>query len=314
MSPDTPCQNVFITGASGCVGQYLLELMVRDDRYHCWLLVRNPDKLKPEIRTHRRVTIVRGSLADRDVWVGPLQQADVLIHMATSWDGNDNAYRVNVEQALDLMGSINRVRCCKILYFSTGSILDNDNRPLEFAKQAGTDYIRSKYLCYERLGELDVRDRITVLFPSLIMAASKDKPVSHVSSGIPTIARWLGLIRFFKADGSFHFIHAHDIALVTHYLLDHDCETREILLGNPPITFNECIEQFCTFFGKKILWRFELTPPLVQSIIKLFKIQMSPWDYYYIKQRHFSYKRFFHPASFGLTTPFGTLTGILAEQ
>jgi nucleoside-diphosphate-sugar epimerase len=314
LSRNTSCTNVFITGGSGCVGQYLLDLLVEDERYRCWLLLRNPGKLTPAIRDHPRVTVIEGSLADRHAWYGPLQHSDILIHMATSWDGNQNAFVVNVDQALALMGAVNRERCRKILYFSTGSILDTDNRPLEFAKVEGTDYIRSKYACYERLGELDVRDRITVLFPSLILGASKDKPVSHVSSGIPRIARWLGVIRFFKADGSFHYIHAHDIALIAHYLLEHECGSRELLLGNPAITFNECIEQLCAYFGKKILWRFELTPPLVQSIIKLFRIQMSPWDYYYIKQRHFRYKRIFNPATFGLKTPFGTLTGILAER
>lgn len=314
MSNHTSRKNIFITGGSGCVGQYLLDLLADDERYHCWLLLRNPDKLKPNIRNHSRVTVLKGSLADRQVWYAPLQEADILIHMATSWDGNNNAFRVNVDQALDLMGSVNRYRCEKIIYFSTSSILDTDNQPLEFAKHEGTEYIRSKYACYERLPELALHDRITVLFPSLILGASKDKPISHVSGGIPQIAHWLGVIRFLKADGSFHFIHAHDIALITHHLLDHQCDTHEILLGNPAITFDECIEQLCSFFGKRIFWRFELTPRLAEWIIKLFRIQMSPWDYYYIKQRHFAYRRIFYPASFGLKTPFSTLTGVLAEQ
>jgi nucleoside-diphosphate-sugar epimerase len=314
LSSDTNRKTLFITGASGCVGQYLLDLLIKDNRYDAHLLVRNANKLKPEIRACERFTIIQATLADFDLYKDALNEADILIHLATSWDGNNMAYTVNVDQSLRLLSSVNRERCKKILYFSTSSILDSNNQPLAFAKQEGTDYVRSKYLCHEKLSELDVYDRITTLFPSLIMAASKDKPVSHVSSGIPQVARWVSIMRFFKADGSFHFIHAHDIALITQYLLENECDTREIVLGNQVITFNECIHQFSEFFGKKVFWQFELTPTIAQYIIKLFNIKMSPWDYYYIEQRHFTYKPIFNPASFGLKTPFSTLSGILAEH
>lgn len=308
----TQRRNVFITGASGCVGQYLLDILVEDDRYNLFLLLRDPLKLKSSIRHHPRVTIIQANLADRSLYQPFLDEADFLIHMATSWGGAEITYQVNVVQSLALMNAVNRERCRKILYFSTSSILDGDHKPLEFARQEGTDYVRSKFICHERLSELDVYERITTLFPALILAAGKDKPVSHVSSGIPKLTRWLGVARFFKTDASFHFIHAHDIALVTHYLLDHDTESKELVLGNPAITFNECVEQFCAFFGKRVPVRFELTLGLAEWIIKIFQIQMSPWDYYYFKQRHFRYNAI-NPATFGLNTPFSTLAGILAE-
>lgn len=305
-------QNVFITGASGCVGQYLLDILIEDERYQLFLLLRNPDKLKQNLRNHPRVKIIQGSLIDTPVYLEYLQQADFLIHLATSWGGDP--FEVNVEQSLRLMNSVSRERCKKILYFSTGSILGSDNQPREFAKYEGTEYVRSKYLCHERLPELDIYDRVTVLFPSLVMGASKDKPMSHVSSGIPQVVPWLNVIRFLKAEGSFHFIHAHDIGLVIHYLLGHDTEARELVLGNEMITFTGCIEQFCEFYGKKIYWQFELTQPLIDSIVKIFKIQMSPWDHSYIKDRHFNYKTVINPATFGLRTSYGTLAGILAEK
>nr|WP_256997497.1 NAD(P)-dependent oxidoreductase [Gloeobacter morelensis] len=314
MSGGTRRRNVFVTGASGCVGQYLLDILIEDDRYHSYLLLREPLKLKSSVRAHPNVTIIPGTLADLDLYRPYLEQSDYLIHMATSWGGADAAYAVNFVQTLQLLGAVNHERCRKVLYFSTSSILDNDNRPLEFAKREGTDYIRTKYLCHERLPELGVYDRIVSLFPTLIMAAGKDKPVSHVSSGIPKVAPWLGVARFFKTDASFHFIHAHDVALVTHHLLAHDTESNELVLGNPAITVNECLEQLCAFFGnKRVFGRFEMTVGIMEWIIKVFHIQMSPWDYYYIKQRHFNYKCVVNPATFGLSTPFSTLAGILAE-
>lgn len=312
LSDGTQCRNVFVTGATGCVGQHLLDLLTGDEQYRIFALVRDPDKLKPSLRNHPRIVLVQATLDQDDIYRPHLEQCEFLVHMAASW-GGPQTYVVNVDQSLKLMNLVHRERCRKIVYFSTSSILDSDHRPLEIAKREGTDYIRSKYACHERLRELDIHERIVTLFPSLIMAAGKDKPVSHVSSGIPKVARWAGLVRFLKADGSFHYIHAHDIALITRYLLEHDTDSKELVLGNPAITCNDFIEQFCAFFGKRVSVRIELTADLAEWIIRVFRIQMSPWDYYYIKQRHFYYKYVVNPATFGLSTPFTTLTRILAE-
>ncbi|MGB3558972.1 MAG: SDR family oxidoreductase, partial [Geitlerinemataceae cyanobacterium] len=39
-------KRIFITGASGCIGQYITETLIQNTQHELYLLVRNPDKLK----------------------------------------------------------------------------------------------------------------------------------------------------------------------------------------------------------------------------------------------------------------------------
>jgi nucleoside-diphosphate-sugar epimerase len=99
--------------------------------------------------------------------------------------------------------------------------LDRNNKPLKEAGHLGTDYIRSKYDCLGRLSKLAIAPKITTLFPTLVLGGDSNKPYSHISSGIGDVVKWVDVIRWFKADGSFHFIHGRDIAQVVRYLIDH---------------------------------------------------------------------------------------------
>ncbi|MDE5120331.1 MAG: SDR family oxidoreductase, partial [Trichodesmium sp. St19_bin1] len=39
-------KRIFITGASGCIGHYIVEFLIQNTHHELYLLVRNPDKLK----------------------------------------------------------------------------------------------------------------------------------------------------------------------------------------------------------------------------------------------------------------------------
>lgn len=39
-------KKIFITGASGCIGHYLVETLIQQTNHELYLLVRNRDKLK----------------------------------------------------------------------------------------------------------------------------------------------------------------------------------------------------------------------------------------------------------------------------
>jgi nucleoside-diphosphate-sugar epimerase len=41
-------KKVFITGASGCIGHYLIEHLIQETDWELYLLIRNPEQLKFE--------------------------------------------------------------------------------------------------------------------------------------------------------------------------------------------------------------------------------------------------------------------------
>ena len=316
--PSTPLRpdplRVFMTGASGCIGHYILELLLESDRYELFLLLRHPEKLRLPVQNHPRLHILHGGLENIFPFVDLLPTIDIAILTAAAWGGDaDYVEAINVDANLELMAALNPRRCQQVIYFSTASILNQRSAPLPEAGQIGTEYIRSKYDCHHRLVDLPIYDKITTVFPTLVFGGDKDKPYSFISAGLKDVTRWIGLVRFFKADAGFHFAHAQDIATVVNYLVEHPSAAgyREYVLGNPPLTVNQAVEQLSDYFGQRILFRIPLSMWLADVLIKIFRVQMAPWDYFCLRYRHFVYAGAISPASFGMAPYCSTLADLM---
>jgi nucleoside-diphosphate-sugar epimerase len=298
-------KKIFVTGASGCIGHYMAETLIQQTNHELYLLVRNPDKLKFDWKARPGINIIQGDMKDIDRHAELLQTIDVAILAATAWGGTQEVFDVNVTKTLRLIQLLSPQTCQQVIYFSTASIL---------AGELGTDYVRSKYECMTQLSALTNVPPITALYPTLVLGGDAEKPVSHLSSGLPLVAKWIGLIRWFKADGSFHFIHGADIATVVNYLVEHPPDSKEprhFVLGNPAITANEVVEQACKYLHKNIFFRITLSPGLADFFIWLFRIQMAAWDRFCISYRHFTYQNLVNPESIGLPSYCGTVADML---
>jgi nucleoside-diphosphate-sugar epimerase len=238
-----------------------------------------------------------------------LLKINIAILAATAWGGKDETYDINVVKTLSLINLLNPQICERVIYFSTASILDRNNQLLLPASQFGHDYIRTKYQCFEQLSHQAVADKIIAVFPTLVFGGEQNKPYSHLSAGITDVTKWISLIRWFSLEGSFHFIHAQDIARIISYLVENpdyapnssteskvDC----LVLGNPAISVDQAIAQITSYFNKKIYLRIPLYIWLTNILIKLFKIQMDDWSRFSLDYRHFTYADPVTPASFGL--------------
>lgn len=303
-----------MTGASGCIGHYLLELLLQVDRYDIYLLLRYPEKLRLPVADHPRVHILQGGLADIDQYADLLPTIQIAILTAAAWGGDEEyVFGTNVRHNLRLMSMLDPDRCQQVIYFSTASILDRHRQPLAEAGTLGTDYIRSKYECHQRLPELAIYPKITTVFPTLVFGGDKDKPYSFISAGLQDVTRWVGLVRFFQADAGFHFSHAQDIATVVNHLIEHPSDQgyREFVIGNPPLSVNQAVEQISDYFGQRIWFRVPLSLGLANLLIQIFRVQMAPWDYFCLQYRHFVYQGAVNPASFGMDPYCATLADLL---
>ncbi|MBD2545290.1 NAD-dependent epimerase/dehydratase family protein [Planktothricoides raciborskii] len=304
-------KRIFITGASGCIGHYITQALIHHTEHELYLLVRNPDRLKVDLNHRPGIELLRGDMQHIDRYAPLLQTINVAVLTATAWGGGD-VFDVNVLKTMQLMQSLDPAFCEQVIYFSTASILDRRNQPLKEARQLGTDYIRTKYDCYSRLSRLAIASRITTLFPTLVFGGEDTGISSHLTKGLPDVLKWINLIRFLKAEGSFHFIHAGDIAQIVLHLIENPPDTApHLVLGNQPVTVNQIIEEICAYLDKKIYFRIPLSDWLTDLIINWFKIQMSPWDCFCLNYRHFTYENAVSPASFGLTNYCHSITDIL---
>jgi nucleoside-diphosphate-sugar epimerase len=306
-------KRIFMTGASGCIGHYIAEALIQNTNHELFFLVRNPSKLKFNYEARPGITILQADLRQIESFGDLLKTMDVAILTAAAWGGEQETFDVNVLKTLRLMELLDPQICQQVLYFSTASVLDRNNQPLKEARQLGTDYIRSKYDCLARLEKLAIFPKITTLFPTLVLGGDDNKPYSHISPGIAVVVKWFDIIRFLQADGSFHFVHARDIAQVVQYLVEHPSnESRQkLVLGNKCTTVNQAVEEVSRYLGKKIYFRIPLTLWLANLIIAVFRIQMAAWDRFSMNYRHNTYQNLVNPETFGLTTYCPTFTDIL---
>lgn len=313
-------KQIFITGASGCIGHYLTEALIQNTNHELYLLVRNPAKLKFDYQARPGIHLLVGDMSQIERYSDLLFKINIAILAATAWGGKQETYEINVVKTLSLINLLNPQICERVIYFSTASILDRHNQLLLPASQFGHDYIRTKYQCFEQLSHLAIADKILAVFPTLVFGGEQNKPYSHLSAGITDVTKWIGLIRWFSLDGSFHFIHARDIAKVISYLLENpnyvpnsatqttvDC----LVLGNPALSVDRAIAEITNYCHKKVYLRIPLYIWLTNIFIKLFRIQMDDWSRFSLDYRHFIYADPVTPASFGMKNYCSTVAELM---
>ena len=325
MSGTPPPQRILITGASGCVGQYLAETLLRHSDAELLLLLRDPAKLTAVPARHPRITLLVGDLRELDPHAAAIASAHRVIHTATAWGDPERAEQVNVVAVKKLLSLLDPQRLEQVIYFSTASILDRRLRLLSEARAHGTEYIQTKARCLVDLENHPLAARIVAVFPTLVfggkVGAGDPHPTSYLTAGVGEGIRWLWLAKWLRAEASFHFIHAADIATVCAHLATtpHQANpepeqgaVRRLVLGQAPITVNEAV-------AKLVRWRRGWLPPvgidlqgwLIEGLVRLLRIQMNEWDRFSIRQRHFVHEPVSPPERFGLTSFAPTLESVL---
>ncbi len=313
---------ILVTGASGCVGHYISETLIQNTDHELFLFVRNPAKLKLDIDARPGIHVVIADMHDIEQQADLLKTIEVAVLTAAGWGGQE-AFDINYTKTHALLELLDPNLCQQVIYFSTQSVLDRENQLLPEAGKIGTDYIMSKYQCLDKLTRSanipgNIAAKVTAVFPTLVLGGDDRKPYSFLSADLPNLSKYAGLLQWFTADGSFHFIHAQDIAEVVRYLIAHpevaDKFDRRIVLGNQLVTADAGIAEICAYFGKKSPFRIPLSISLANFFIKLFKIQMAEWDRFCLDYRHFNSNNPVNPATFGLPSYAPTISDIFRTR
>ncbi|MFM9072956.1 MAG: NAD-dependent epimerase/dehydratase family protein, partial [Cyanobium sp.] len=314
-------QRILITGASGCVGQYTAEALYRHSDAELLLLLRDPSKLTAVPRNDPRITLLVGDLRDLDPHATAIASAHRVIHTATAWGDPKRAQEVNVVAVKKLLGLLDPRRLEQVIYFSTASILDRHLRLLPEAQAYGTEYIQTKALCLQDLEIHPLAERIVAVFPTLVFGGRLGPgdlhPTSYLTAGVGEAIRWLWLARWLRAEASFHFIHAADIATVCAHLATTPHQSnpevgqgpvRRLVLGQAPLEVNTAVATLCRWRG---LWLppvgVDLRGWLIEGLIRLLHLDVNAWDRFSIRQRHFVHQPVSPPERFGLQSLAPTL-------
>ena len=318
---------ILITGASGCVAQYTTDWLLNNSDSELFLLLRDPSKLTAINIDNPRIKILVGDLRNLTPFQKDLSTINKVIHTATAWGDPERAYKVNVIAVNNLLNLLNPEIIEQIIYFSTASILDKNLRPLNEALIYGTEYIQTKAICLQELEKHSLANKIIAVFPTLVFGGSVDDsssfPTSYLTAGLEEATKWLWLARFIRAYSKFHFIHAADIAFVCGHLVtttnklsiaQNKQEIRKLVLAQPYLSIDKAIATLLDWKGMRKMPGLPLWGWLVKVLIKILPIEISQWDRFSIKQRHFIHHPITNPESLGGKSLAPTLEHILVSS
>ena len=318
---------ILITGASGCVGQHITAQLLQETDAELLLWLRDPGKLTAVPADHPRIRLLVGDLRDVEPHRAAIASASRIIHTATAWGDPERARQVNVEAVKQLLAAADPQRLEQVVYFSTASILDRELQLLPEALACGTEYIQTKATCLQQLEQHPFAGRIVAVFPTLVFGGRVDGsgsfPTSYLTAGLREAVRWLWLAKWLRADASFHFIHAGDIARVCVHLATapHRANPepgqgplRRLVLGQPAVSVNGTVRRLCR-------WRHSVYPPLaldlrgwlIEGLIRLLRLEINAWDRFSIRQRHFVHDPISPPERFGLVSQAASLEAVLEQ-
>lgn len=295
---------ILVTGATGCVGTYLVQRLLQTGDSDLLLVVRNPAALPQDVRQNPRVTVHRADFADPGLEWPDLSGVKAAILVATAWGGADAA-RVIRDANLALSDRLIAAGCGRILYFSTASVLDRNLDMLDVARDHGTEYIRGKHALTEAMETRADRAEVIGIFPTLVVGGAEDgpAPLSHFARLMHQLRRWVWLVRFLQLDAKLHIVHAADIATVVAHLAQAAPGApgvQRLVLGNPANSVDDLVRGFAAYLGLRRWPLITLTPGLAELVIRVFRIQLSPWDRYCMEHPDQSYPQAVGPAQYQL--------------
>jgi len=301
--------HILITGATGCVGQYMVDEFANDANYHLFLNIRDESKFKIPIDQCLNKTYIKDDLQNIGRYKTELKKLDYVIHIATTWGGVED---VNVKSVEEICKYVDPKRIKKIILFSTASILGRGNKLLAEAKTHGTGYIKSKHQSYLSTKDHELEDKIIHVFPTVVLGGDATHPYPHVGNGLKNMNKSIKWLKYLYFDLGFHFIHAQDIAKIVKYIVINETNERNIVLGNNYMTVKELIEQIAAYYGQKTIVKIKISTWLINFIITVFKIKVSEWDKFSINYKFFKYDTV-NCKTFNLESTKDTIQKVLAS-
>ena len=303
---------ILITGASGCVGQYITSWLIENSNSELFLWVRDPKKITAINLENPRIKVLVGDLREPNKFKKELSEVNRVIHTATAWGDPKRAKEVNIVAVKNLFNLLNPSNIKQIIYFSTASVLDRNLNLLREAFTYGTEYIQTKAHCLTELEAHELSGKIIAVFPTLVFGGRLDGnskfPTSYLTEGLRDAFNWIWLARWIKLFSRFHFIHAADIAFICGYLATSNFEPakpflkskiKKLVLGQPHTSIDTAIQTILKWKGMRKVPQIPLWTWFIELLIIFLPIQITNWDRFSLRQRHFVHEPVTSPETFG---------------
>jgi nucleoside-diphosphate-sugar epimerase len=307
---------ILITGATGCVAQYLTRELLAETGAHLVLLSRDAARIPLPPGAEGRVTTASGRLDQPETYGAALDGIDAAVLVATAW-GGPLAHATTVAGNVALADRVIAGGCRHVIYFSSASVLLPDGSLNPAALTLGTDYIRTKHQLVEAM---EARAgtwrgaRISGVFPTVVMGGRTGPdpmPLSELARLLNETRRWHPLIARIGAAARLNVTHAADIATLVRCLIAGHGATggpERHIAGLPPQTLDALLAEILAAAGRRHRPWLRLTPRNVGPVIRAFRLTLTPWDRWCIDNPDQGFDRAITPAAFGAPVAMPRLT------
>lgn len=287
--------SILITGASGCLGSYLIERFLAEEKalegkeLIAW--VRDPQRLPAPFRSHPRLTLWQGGLERHADYAQELLQVESLIHPATAWGGPET-YRVNVQLLRQVLKQLAQGACQQFHYFSSASILNAQHELQRAALHWGSDYIRSKAAMHLHLQSQSYPFKVSTYYPTVILGGNDIHRWTPLTAGLKALPRYLPWARRLRVSGGFHCIHARDIADIVFARWQEQAQGRDIVLGNEWHELNSLLQSLSEAYGLPQPSQLKTldVDRWAHVLLWLLRPWMSEWDRFSFRERQIRYQ------------------------
>lgn len=293
---------LLVTGATGCVGSYLTASLLQHSEERIALWVRDASRLPTIWRHHPRIEIWEGGLEALPHWRARLTEVSSLMHPATAWGGPDT-FAVNLRAQQALIQALDPAQCRHLHLFSTASLLDANEHMWPDALLRGTDYIRSKAAFRSWLTAHPPAIPTSLYSPTVILGGGGLHRPTPVSAALPSLGRYLPLLRPLQTDGFVHLIHARDIARIVVHRHQHALPAAQLVLGNPALELPELTRLLFEIYGASRPYHSRGKLPLkrlLPTLVPVLTPWMSDWDRFSLRQRQLRYAHAVSARDYGL--------------
>ena len=246
---------VLLTGATGFLGSYILDLLCKNN-YQVTALKRGTSDTS--LFDHQKINWVEADLLDQSILEETLEKIDVVIHAAgfVSFHARDTKqlFRVNVEGTALLVNLCLQKKIRKFVHVSSVAALGNHPDELSVnemhfgpEEKFSTRYGLSKYL-----GEMEVWRAMAeglnavILNPSIILGAgdwnrSSARLFKIVKEGLK-----------FYPDGYTGFVDVRDVAIIAVRLMESDITEERFIVSAENMAYRDLLMKMASALGAKL--------------------------------------------------------------
>lgn len=247
---------VFVTGATGFLGSYLVRTLVAQN-YHVRALKRAKSDLSLLGDAATKVAWVEGDVNDIVSLEDAMEGVDQVYHAAAllAFGGRNfnRMYKVNVEGTANVVNAALKMGVKKLLYVSSITALgeSKDNSPIDENGDWEASPMESEYGHTKYLGELEIWRGVAegldavIINPSTILGAGKWEDgsiqiIHQVAKGVP-----------FYPTGSNGFVDVRDVVKAAIKVMESTTTAERFVVNGYNVTFLEMMTMLAQEFGKK---------------------------------------------------------------